>query len=145
MIGANPLKPQAPLLKPSEAGVIFLLRDDWNLEKWTNELTVEAQGKPQSRQKVAVDMKLSPTKPIVIQAPLRGKNWWTPNGPANTSIHRRVVVALGNHLGLPERFAVDWVQLGADGNSFGGNQSDNGSYHCYGAEVLATADGKSLA
>src|SRR5262249_54763421 len=54
LIGANPLKPQAPLLKPSEAGVIFLLRDDWNLEKWTNELTVEAQGKPQSRQKVAV-------------------------------------------------------------------------------------------
>src|SRR5215469_9275259 len=142
LIGANPLKPQAPLLKPSEARVIFLLRDDWNLEKWTNELTVEAQGKPQSRQKVAVDMKLSPTKPIVIQAPLRGKNWWTPNGPANTSIHRRVVVALGNHLGLPERFAVDWVQLGADGNSFGGNQSDNGSYHCYGAEVLAAADGK---
>ena len=79
LIGANPLKPQAPVLKPSEAGVIFLLRDDWNLEKWTNELTVEAQGKPQSRQKVAVDMKLSPIKPVVIQAPLRGKNWWTPN------------------------------------------------------------------
>jgi hypothetical protein len=51
LIGANPLKPQAPLLKPSEAGVIFLLRDDWNLEKWSNELMVEAQGKPQSRQR----------------------------------------------------------------------------------------------
>jgi hypothetical protein len=142
LIGANPLKPQAPVLKPSEAGVIFLFRDDWNLEKWTNQLTVEAQGKPQTRQKVVVDMNLSRTKPVVIQAPLRGKNWWTPNGPANDSIHRRIIVALANHLGLPERFAVDWIQLGADGNSFTGNQSENRSYHCYGAEVLAVADGK---
>src|SRR6516162_6254997 len=55
LIGANPLKSQPPVLKPSEAGVIFLFRDDWNLEKWTNELTVEAQGKPQTRQKVVVD------------------------------------------------------------------------------------------
>ena len=142
LIGANPLKPQAPVLKPSEAGVIFLFRDEWNLEKWSNQLTVEAQGKPQTRQKVVVDMNVSRTKPVVIRAPLHGKNWWTPNGPANDSIHRRVVVALANHLGLPERFAVDWVQLGADGNSFSGNQSDNRSYHCYGTEVLAVADGK---
>jgi Peptidase family M23 len=142
LIGANPMKPQDPVLKPSEGGVIFLLRDDWNLEKWTNELTVEAQGKPQTRQKVVVDMNLSPTKPLVIRAPLRGKNWWTPNGPANDSVHRRVVVALANHLDLPERFAVDWIQLGTDGQSFTGNQSDNRSYHCYGAEVLAVADGK---
>ena len=142
LIGANPLKPQAPVLKPSEAGVIFLLRDNWNLQKWSNELTAEAQGKPQTRQKLVVDMELSPNRPAVIEAPLRGKNWWTPNGPANDSAHRRVIVALANHLGLPERFAVDWVQLGADGNSFSGNQSDNRSYHCYGAEVLAVADGK---
>ena len=136
------MKPQAPVLKPSEAGVIFLVRDDWSLEQWTNELTVEAQGKPQTRQKVVVDMNLSRTKPAVIQAPLRGKNWWTPNGPANDSVHRRVVVALANHLGLPERFAVDWIQLGADGNSFSGNPSDNRSYHCYGAEVLTVAAGR---
>jgi Peptidase family M23 len=142
LIGADPRKPQAPVLKPSEAGVIFLFRDDWNLEKWTNQLTVEAQGKPQTRQKVVVDMNVSRAKPVVIGAPLRGKNWWTPNGPANDSVHRRVVVALANHLGLPERFAVDWVQLGADGNSFTGNQADNRSYHCYGAEVLAVANGK---
>jgi len=62
--------------------------------------------------------------------------------PANDSVHRRVLVALANHLGLPERFAVDWVQLGADGSSFSGNQSDNRSYHCYRAEVLAVAKGK---
>jgi hypothetical protein len=142
LIGADSMKPQAPVLKPSEAGVIFLVRDDWNLKEWSNELTVEAQDKPQTRQKVVVDMNVSRTKPVVLQAPLRGRNWWTPNGPANHSVHRRVVVALANHLGLPERFAVDWVQLGADGNSFTGNQSDNRSYHCYGAEVLAVADGK---
>ena len=47
-IGADPMKPQAPVLKPSEAGVIFLVCDDWNLKRWNNELTLEAQGKPQT-------------------------------------------------------------------------------------------------
>ena len=113
LIGANPLKPQPPVLKPSEAGVIFQLRDDWNLEKWTNELTVEVPGKPRTRQKVVVNMSVSPTKPVVIKAPLRGKNWWTPNGLANDSVHRRVVVALANHPGRSGLWSTgfSWVQM----------------------------------
>src|SRR5215831_17973779 len=44
LIGANPTKRQDAVLRPSEAGIVFLFRDDWSEEKWTNELTVEAQG-----------------------------------------------------------------------------------------------------
>jgi hypothetical protein len=141
-IGANAMKPQAPVLKPSEAAVIFVFLNNWEASKWTDKLTVEAEGKPQTRQNFAVDQIASTTKPIIISAPLRGGNWWTPNGPSNDSIHRRVIVAMGDHLGLPERFAVDWVQLDADGKTYTGPESENRSYHCYGAEVLAAADGR---
>jgi hypothetical protein len=141
-IAGNYGNPQDPILKPAEAGIIFLFRDGPPPPKWDNTLTIEADGKPESRQTVSVESHVSKTKPIVISSPLRGKNWWTPNGPANDSIHRRIVIAFANHLGLPERFAVDWVQVGADGETFTGKESDNHSYHAYGNDILAVADGK---
>jgi hypothetical protein len=141
LIGANTQTPQEAVLKSSEAGIIFVLQD-WKFQKWTNILTVEAVGTPETRQQISVDMNLSERKPVVISAPLRGKNWWTPNGPANDSTHRRVVIAFGDHLGLPERFAVDWVQLGLDGKSYSGAESNNRSYHAYNSDILAAADGQ---
>ena len=104
--------------------------------------SIEAVGNPESRQNVSVDMTESGIAPFTISSPLRRKNWWTPNGPANDSTHRRVIIALGNHFGLPERLAVDWLQLGTDGKTHSGNQSDNPSYHCYGLDIIAVADGK---
>lgn len=145
LVGANPAKPQEPTLKSSEAGVIFLFRDNWDLKKWDNLLTFEAKGKPETRQNLSVDMSISDTKPAIIQSPLRGKDWWTPNGPANDSTHRRVIIAIGDHLGLPERFAVDWVRIGGDGKTFSGAENDNRSYHAYNADILAVADGKVVA
>jgi Peptidase family M23 len=142
LIGANTQTPQEAVLKSSEAGIIFLFEDEWNREKWTNTLTVEAVGKPETQQAISVDMSLSEQKPVIISAPLRGKNWWTPNGPTNDSTHRRVVIAAGDHLGLPERFAVDWIQLGPDGKSYSGAEADNRSYHAYNSDVLAAADGQ---
>ncbi len=144
-IAGKYLTPQEPVLKPGESGVIFLFLDNWDHQQWQNSLSIEAEGKPETRQNVTVGMGTSQTKPIIIGAPLRGKNWWTPNGPANDSIHRRTITAIGNHLGLPERFAVDWIQLGADGNSYRGSESDNRSYHCYDADILAVADGRVIA
>ena len=142
LIGANTQKPQEAVLKSSESAIIFVFRDDWKMPKWANTLRVEAVGKPETQQTISVDMSLSDRKPVIIQSPLRGKNWWTPNGPANDSTHRRVVIAVGDHLGLPERFAVDWVQLGADGKSYSGAEADNRSYHAYNADILAAADGR---
>lgn len=145
LAGSNPTKPQEPMLKSSESGVIFLFRDNWNIKKWNNTLTVEAVGKPDARHDISVESSLSDQKPVIIRSPLQGKNWWTPNGPSNDSIHRRVIIAVGDHLGLPERFAVDWVKLGDDGKTYSGAESDNHSYHCYNVEVTAVADGKVVA
>jgi hypothetical protein len=76
-----------------------------------------------------------------IASPVRGENWFAGNGPSNTSAHRRVIVALGGVSRAPERFAIDYVQVGADGGTFTGDQNQNSSYHCYGQSAYAVADG----
>ena len=43
---------------------------------------------------------------------------------------------------LPERYAIDWIKLGDDGNSFTGDEHMNTSYHCYDVPVTAAADGR---
>ena len=144
-IGADPHKAQEPLLKPSEAGVIFVFLNAPGPGQWDNILTIEVPGKPETRQQGSVKSEVAGQKPVVIRSPLQGKNWWTPNGPSNDSIHRRVIIALGDHLGLPERFAVDWVKLGEDGKTYSGGESDNRSYQAYNADVTAAADGKVVA
>jgi hypothetical protein len=81
-------------------------------------------------------------QPIVLGPPLRGNNWFAGNGPSNTSGHRRVFMAADGAVYFPERFAIDFVQLGADGKTYNGNPKDNRSYHAYGADLLAVADGR---
>jgi len=84
---------------------------------------------------------VSTGKPVVLGPPLHGGDWLAANGPSNTSIHRRVMVAANGRYRFPERFAIDWLRMGADGKSYSGDPKDNKSYRAYGSEVLAVADG----
>jgi murein DD-endopeptidase MepM/ murein hydrolase activator NlpD len=78
--------------------------------------------------------------PIVISPPLRGSEWLAGNGPGNSSGHRRALIPTGGGARIAQRFAIDFVQLFPDGRSFAGDQKENKSYRCYGAEALAVAD-----
>ena len=79
--------------------------------------------------------------PPLISPPLRGSEWLAGNGPANASAHRRALIPVGGGVHIAQRFAIDFLQLNPDGRSFSGDQKDNKSYRCYGAEALAVADG----
>lgn len=79
--------------------------------------------------------------PVVISPPLRGGEWLAGNGPSNTSGHRRALIPVHGGAHIAQRFAIDFVQLREDGRTFNGDQKDNKSYRCYGAEALAVADG----
>ncbi|HEY2107191.1 MAG TPA: M23 family metallopeptidase [Candidatus Binataceae bacterium] len=83
----------------------------------------------------------SKTAPVIIGPPLRGNNWLAANGPSNTSGHRRAFMVADGQMYFPERFAIDFVQLGADGKTYAGDPKDNRSYHGYGADIIAVADG----
>jgi murein DD-endopeptidase MepM/ murein hydrolase activator NlpD len=77
----------------------------------------------------------------VISPPLRGDNWVAGNGPSNTSGHRRTIIPIDGKARIPQRFAIDWVQLNPDGMTYTGDPLDNKNYRAYGSEALAVANG----
>lgn len=81
------------------------------------------------------------TGPIVISPPLRGDHWLAANGPSNTSGHRRALIPVNGHAVISQRFAIDWVKLGDDGQTYYGDKLDNKNYYAFGSDALAVADG----
>ncbi|MFZ3247001.1 MAG: M23 family metallopeptidase [Candidatus Acidiferrales bacterium] len=81
------------------------------------------------------------TGPIVITPPLRGDHWLAANGPSNTSGHRRALIPINGRAIISQRFAIDWVKLGDDGQTYHGDKLDNKNYYAFGSEALAVADG----
>ena len=80
------------------------------------------------------------TRPLRISPPLRGE-WLAANGPSNVSGHRRTQLALGGVTSIPQRFAIDFLQIDEQGNTFKGDRSKNENFLAYGKEALAVADG----
>lgn len=78
----------------------------------------------------------------VVGRPLKGGSWVVANGPSNTSAHRRAMFALGCRLWIGQRFAIDYVQVDAQGNTHQGDPRLNRNYYCYGQDVIAAASGK---
>jgi murein DD-endopeptidase MepM/ murein hydrolase activator NlpD len=89
---------------------------------------------------VETTVAVSAAKPPVLGPPLRGGDWQAGNGPSNTSGHRRALMPIDGRLAAAQRFAIDWVKIGANGLSFDGDAKDNKAYYAYGAELLAVAD-----
>ena len=77
---------------------------------------------------------------VSISPPVRGE-WAAFNGPANSSGHRRLVLALEGHVAIGQRFAIDFLQVDSTGKSYRGDPTQNASYFAYGTELLAVADG----
>ncbi|MBL8269638.1 M23 family metallopeptidase [Steroidobacter sp.] len=78
---------------------------------------------------------------LVIGAPLSGDHWVAANGPSNKSGHRRALIPIDAHAAIAQRFAIDWVQLGKNGKTYGGDPKDNKNYYAFGHDALAVADG----
>lgn len=78
--------------------------------------------------------------PIVISPPMRGTEWLAANGPSNLSGHRRALIPVGGGVHIAQRFAIDWIQLTENGQTFTGDRLDNKNYRCYGQDALAVAE-----
>lgn len=77
----------------------------------------------------------------VLNAPLHGPGWVAFNA-LGAEDHRRSLNAVDGQERIPQRFAIDWMQLGPDGRLFHGDKNSNANYYGYGTEVLAVADGQ---
>jgi len=79
---------------------------------------------------------------VVIAPPLRGKGWVAINGCCDAlTSHRGAIMAVNGRLRVPERFAIDFVQLDAADRLFTGDVHKLESYAYYGVPVHSVADG----
>jgi peptidase M23-like protein len=89
-----------------------------------------------------IRVEVKPQAPIVLEPPLRGGGWIASHALSNTSEHRRSMVFVNGKAWIAQRFAIDWIRIGADGQAFQGDPANNRSWAPYGAEVLAVAAGR---
>lgn len=82
-------------------------------------------------------------RPVVrLAPPLRGAGWVVGNGCCNSvTSHRGAAMAFNGSVEVPERFAIDFVQIGSNGAFFEGPENEVGSYRYYGVPVHAAAAG----
>lgn len=79
--------------------------------------------------------------PAVLGAPLRGGPWVAIFNATWPRGHRRMVYAVDGTARIPGRYAIDWIQLDAQGREFPPGLGDAvAARHGYGAPVLAVAD-----
>jgi hypothetical protein len=82
--------------------------------------------------------------PFLMGPPLRGGVWFAHNGPGNhRAAHWGSVLALNGGVRIPQRYALDFIGLDANGRAVRGNfrKSVNEDWAGFGADVLAVADG----
>jgi hypothetical protein len=77
-----------------------------------------------------------------LSPPFNGGIWLAGDGPANDSNHRRSIFAIDGHIYSPERFAIDWVKVGANGDSRHDGTTKNENWWGWGEPVLAVAEGE---
>ena len=145
--GGDGTKPNDPILQPGQAGIFFIFADfahgHADPDSFDTAIRIEQHGERSGSGTIqAAELDINSAAPIAIQSPLRGKNWSAGNGPSNSSSHRRVIIPVNGQPHIGQRYAIDWIQLGDDGNSFIGDKLKNGSYHAWDQEIHAVADGK---
>ena len=83
--------------------------------------------------------------PVVINPPFRGERWTALEATANMVHHRKAFTVKGEIM-VPQRFAIDWLQLTEDGYLFENeDMSKLENYPGFGADVLAVASGDVVA
>jgi Peptidase family M23 len=81
-------------------------------------------------------------RPVVVSPPLRGPRWYVGNGCcAEVNAHRAAVLPINGTLDVPERFAIDFVQLTPDLRLFTGDGKQLTDYAYFGQKVHAATDG----
>jgi murein DD-endopeptidase len=78
----------------------------------------------------------------ILSPPFSGGIWLAGDGPVNNSNHRRGNFAIDGHIYSPERFAIDWVKVGPNGDTRHDGTTKNENWWGWGEPVLAVADGE---
>lgn len=80
--------------------------------------------------------------PTLLSPPFEGGVWLAGEGPGNDSSHRTTLVAIDGRIRVAQRFAVDWVKVGPNGDSHHDGTTRNENWWGYGEPLHAVADGE---
>jgi hypothetical protein len=109
-------------------------------------LAMSFDNPPQAVQQFAftgVPTNVSRSRPIAVRPPLRGPNWIAANGCcAPINAHRGATLSIDGTVRVPERFAIDWVQLDGQDLLFQGAISDLSNWGYFGARIHAALPGR---
>jgi peptidase M23-like protein len=111
-------------------------------------LAVRAASNPRATEPSPLRYTVAPLRirvrrPVRLSPPLAGPGWVAANGCcATTSVHRGAVQSVNGSLFNAQRFAIDWVRIGADGRFVAGDPTDVRNHRSYGAPVRAVAPGR---
>ena len=87
---------------------------------------------------VTVSKDLAP----LLRSPFEGGSWFAGEGPSNDSDHRRTITAVDGQVNIAQRFAIDWVKVGPNGDSHHDGTTRNENWWGYGEPIHAVADGE---
>jgi hypothetical protein len=79
---------------------------------------------------------------LTLNPPFHGGTWLAGDGPSNTTNHRRTITAIDGHIYSAERFAIDWLKVGPNGDSRHDGSARNDNWWGWGEPVLAVGDGE---
>lgn len=92
---------------------------------------------------VGVPTGVGKTRAIEVGRPLRGPRWVAGNGCCNPiNAHRGATLSIDGTVRVPERFAIDWVQLAPSGRLFEGPINELSSYAYFGDPIYSVARGR---
>lgn len=78
----------------------------------------------------------------ILSPPFSGGIWFAGDGPGNNGNHRRSIFAIDGQIYSPERFAIDWLKIGSNGDSRHDGTTKNENWWGWGEPILAVADGE---
>lgn len=81
----------------------------------------------------------------VIRTPVDSGEWLMGDGPSNTSAHRRSLSAIDAVAHISQRFAIDWVKVGSNGNTYHDDEHRNEDYWGFAQPVHSVAAGEVVA
>ena len=92
----------------------------------------------------SIVVRVSAEAPLHIRPPLAGGEW-VDAGPSNDSDHRRTVAAIGGAVFIGQRFALDLVKVGPNGDTHHDDDHVRENYWGFGTPVHAVAAGEVVA
>jgi hypothetical protein len=103
---------------------------------------VRPTGESQTYTFDAASTPVSRRRAVELSPPLRGGLYMNFNGCCVLSPHRNALTALNGTPFLSERFAIDFIQINAQGAGGAGDLTRNESFFTFGEPVLAVADAR---